>query len=517
MIMNNKPLALTIDFGTQSVRAMIFNLNGDTLAIEKRAYKPAYFSLKPGYAEQNPNYYWERMCEATQAIAKNHPDLLLDVQTMAMCCFRDSPVILDKDMKVIRPAILWLDQRQALKKPQFGFLRTALFSTIGLTEMVTINAIRTPARWLQEAEPDNWAKTKHYVSISTYLTYLLTGKLIDSISNYAGHYPIDLKSGKLLKHNDLKAPIFNTPGELLPEIIKQGEQIGTISHECFLESGIPEGLPIYAGGSDKASETIGTGCINNDMASISYGTASSIEVTNPKYIEPAPFLPAYPAAIPGLFNMELQVYRGYWMVTWFKNEFAASESAEAEIVKMATEDILNKAMMKIKPGSDGLVLQPYWGPGFTRPEAKGAIIGWSDCHTHMHLYRAIVEGIAYELREGLENIEKRQHRQVKELRISGGGSQSDAICQITADIFGLPVSRVQTYETSSLGTAIAAFTAHGDFPSYDKAVEAMVHKSVTFLPDFKDHKTYDYLFHEVYVKLYGRLKPMYKKLRSFNG
>lgn len=514
--MNNEPLALTIDFGTQSVRAMIFNKKGDSLAIEKKVYEPPYFSSKPGYAEQNPHYYWEAMCHVTKALSQKNPDLLLDVTTMAITSFRDTAVLLDKDLKVVRPSILWLDQRQALKKTKYGLLRNIIFSLTGLSETVKMNSRRTAARWIMNEEPENWSKTAHYINVSTYFTLLLTGKLIDSSANQAGHYPIDFKKGVWYKDNALKAPIFEIPSKLLCQLVKPGEKLGEITHQCHLETGLPEGLPIYANGSDKGSETIGTGCITSDMASISYGTASSIEVSNSKYIEPEPFLPAYPASIPNLYNMEVQIYRGYWMVTWFKKEFGTTESTEAAILKMTTEDVLNKAMMKIPPGSQGLVLQPYWGPGLRRPEAKGAIIGWSDFHTHTHLYRAIVEGIAYGLREGLEGIEKRQHRKVKEIRVSGGGSQSDAICQITADVFGIPVSRVQTFETSSLGTAILAFTAHGDFPSYDEAVNAMVHRSITFLPDSKNHNRYNYLYKEVYIQLYGKLKKMYKKIRDFN-
>ncbi len=514
--MNNQPLALTIDFGTQSVRAMIFDKTGAALASAKRPYEPAYFSLKPGYSEQNPRYYWERMCEATKELAQKNPEILARVTTMAMTCFRDSPVFLDKDMNIVRPTILWLDQREATDKPKYGFLRTLLFRLTGLTETVLMNSRRTPARWIKQHEPENWEKIAHYVHLSTFLTYLLTGRLIDSSANQTGHFPIDFQKGVWYKDNDLKAPIFGIPRKLLCDLVQPGEQLGEITEESSQQTGLPKGLPMYAAGTDKGCETIGTGCLTNDMASISYGTASSIEVSSRKYIEPEPFLPAYQASIPHLYNMEVQVYRGYWMITWFKKEFGISESAEATIQKMATEEILNKAMLDVEPGSHGLVLQPYWGPSLRHPEAKGAIIGWSDTHTHIHLYRAIVEGIAYALREGLEGMEKRLHQKIKEIRVSGGGSQSDAICQITADIFGIPVSRIQTFETASLGTAIVAFTSHGDFSSHQEAIQAMVHVSKTFEPNREDHKRYDYLYSDIYTKLYRKLKKFYVGLKEFN-
>ena len=214
--------------------------------------------------------------------------------------------------------------------------------------------------------------------------------------------------------------------------------------------------------------------------------------------------------------MEVQIYRGYWMLKWFYKEFANELLDEARIQKSAVEELLNKNLTLIPPGSDGLVLQPYWGPGLRRPLAKGAIIGFSDVHTRNHLYRAIIEGIAYALREGLEGIERSQHHKVKSLKISGGGSMSEAICQITADIFGLPVSRVQTYETTTLGAAIATFTALGEFPSIEEAMKAMSHEGKTFLPNEKAHAEYNKLYKKVYLKMFPELKNSYKALNIFN-
>jgi sugar (pentulose or hexulose) kinase len=162
------------------------------------------------------------------------------------------------------------------------------------------------------------------------------------------------------------------------------------------------------------------------------------------------------------------------------------------------------------------VLSPYWGPGLRRPEAKGAIIGWSDVHTRVHLYRAIVEGIAFGIKEGFLTMQKRVGHRVKSLRVSGGGARSDAICQITADIFNLPVSRVQTNETSSLGTAISAFVASGVYASAQAAVENMVRVEKTFTPNQEAVKKYAFLYKKVYAKIYPKLLDLYRDLIKFN-
>jgi sugar (pentulose or hexulose) kinase len=234
------------------------------------------------------------------------------------------------------------------------------------------------------------------------------------------------------------------------------------------------------------------------------------------YIEPEPFLPGYPSSLPNLYNIEVHINRGYWMISWFRDNFAHKETAEAMIDKMAVEEKLNEQMLKIPPGSEGLVLSPYWGPGLRRPEAKGAIIGWSDVHTKVHLYRAIIEGVAFGIQEGFLGMQKRMKHRVKEIRVSGGGSKSDAICQITADIFNLPVSRVQTNETSSLGTAIAAFLASKDFQTPEEAVSSMVRVTKTFTPNQEAVKRYTYLYKKVYSKIYPKLLHLYRDLIKFN-
>jgi sugar (pentulose or hexulose) kinase len=513
--MEDKPV-LTLDFGTQSVRAMIFDRNGNTLAISKIHYDQPYYSSKPGYAEQNADYYFNLMCQAIRKLTEEYPDLTNKIIGMSLTCFRDTAVILDKDYKIIRPSILWLDQRQAECKKAFPLINNIAFFLSGMMETISLNRKRTIANWLQENEPENMAKTKHYWALSTYFTYRLTGSSYDTPSNYTGHYPIDMKKGKWMGKHSIKYPVFGIDSDLLPELKPSGSVLGRISADGAKLTGLKEGLPLYGAGGDKSCETLGVGCIKKDMGSVSYGTASDIEVTNKKYIEPETFLPAYASPMPGYYNMEVQVYRGYWMLQWFAENFASEEKETATIEKKAVEEVLNQKLLEIPPGSEGLILQPYWGPGLKRPLAKGVIVGFSDYHTKIHLYRSIIEGIGYALREGLESIEKKQHHKVEELRVSGGGSKSDAICQITADIFGLPVSRVQTYETSSLGCAILIYVSSGIYDTYDEAVRKMVHTSKMFFPDKENVKIYDNLYNKIYKHIYPQMKKINNNIRKYS-
>ena len=284
-------------------------------------------------------------------------------------------------------------------------------------------------------------------------------------------------------------------------------------------TGIPKGLPIIAAAADKACEVIGAGSLEPHIGCLSYGTTATINTTNSKYIEVIPLIPPYPAAVPERYSLEIQVYRGYWMVNWFKQEFGLREQHLADEQGIMPEDLFDALVKQVPPGSMGLTLQPYWSPGLKvpGPEAKGAIIGFGDVHTRAHVYRAILEGLAYALREGKERIERRSHIPITELRVSGGGSQSNAAMQLTADIFNLPAARPHIYETSGLGAAIDAAVGLGLQPDFDTAVREMTHIGDVFEPDPATRDIYDGLYHRVYKQMYGRLKALYEEIREITG
>ena len=512
----SESLVLTLDFGTQSLRASLINKNGDIVAIVKKPYDPPYFSVKKGYAEQHADFYWDYANNALKELTSKYPEEVKNISAATVTAFRDTAVQLDKDFKPLRPCILWLDQRLADAKKKIPALYRFLFKLVGKSDTITLNRRRTMAIWIQENQPEIWEKTYKYVNISTYITYKLTGVLADSPSNCTGHYPIDYKNKKWHKENSMMGSVFGVPERMLCDVVEPGQTIGAIKDEVADAVGLPRNIKFIVTGSDKACETVGVGALSKDIGAISYGTACTIEVSNKVYHEPEPFLPAYGAAVPDWFNMEVQIYRGYWMLKWFSKEFAGELLDEAKIQQMAVEELMNKGLEEVPAGCDGLVLQPYWGPGLARPLAKGAIIGFSDVITRNHFYKAIIEGIAYALREGLESIEKSQRHKIHSLRISGGGSNSEAICQITADIFNLPVSRVQTNESTSLGAALSVFVALGEFNSVEEATEKMIHITKTYSPNKENAETYERLFRKVYLKMYPKLNGIYKQIKELN-
>lgn len=510
-----KDLVLSIDYGTQSVRVSIINKEGEFLAFEQEKYGEPYFSVKPGFCEQEPDFYYNCMIKAAKRLTSAHKDLLDRCMSISSTCFRDTPTFLDKDYKVIRPSIIWLDQRFARGDKKLPLLYRMLYKIVGVSNTIKFNRLRTPAMWLQENEPENYAKIRWYAPLNTYLNYKMLGVLSDSASNMIGHYPIMFKNGKVHNKHNLVGICYGIDPYLIPKISKVGEVIGHITKECSYETGFPEGLPFITTGSDKSCEALGSGSIYKGSAHISYGTASTISVFSKKYFSPETFLPSYTGCVKGYYNSEVQIYRGYWMLKWFSDEFANQENIEAKIEHLAVEEVLNKKLMEIAPGSDGLILQPYWGPGLLRPLAKGAIIGFYDIHTRYHVYKSIIEGIAYALKEGLESISKNGHLKVKYLTISGGGSRSDSICQITSDIFGLDVYKPDTFENSSLGCAMAQYVSLGIYKTPEEATKAMVNYNKVFHPNAEAHEKYKVLFKKVYKKIYPSLKKIYKELSEY--
>jgi sugar (pentulose or hexulose) kinase len=207
------------------------------------------------------------------------------------------------------------------------------------------------------------------------------------------------------------------------------------------------------------------------------------------------------------------------MVSWFRDEFGHPERVLAESLGVEAESLFDDLVRDVPPGSLGLMLQPYWAPGvkIPGPEARGAVVGFGHAHGRAHLYRAILEGLAYALREATERIARRTHTRITELRVVGGGSQSDVAMQLTADVFGLPASRAHVYEASGLGAAVDAMVGLGLHRDFESAIAAMTRPGRRFEPSAEAHEIYERLYGDVYKRMYPRLRPLYERIREIVG
>jgi len=511
-------LLLAIDCGTQSVRVLLFDLDGALVAKSQLAFDD-YAVPTPGWLEHDVDGFWQATAAACQRLWQQHGDLREAVRGVAVTTQRGTVMPVDAQGQSLHPAIVWLDQRRAARVPPIGVAWRAAFRLAGVSETITHFQHEAECNWLAEQRPELWSRTHKFLLLSGLLNWKLTGRFVDSVGSQVGYLPFDFKAHAWAGARDWKWQGLAVRREQLPELMPVGAVLGEVSAAAAAATGIPRGLPVIAAAADKACEVLGSGCLEPDIAALSYGTTATINVCTPKYLEPLPFLPPYPAALPGHYACEVQIFRGYWMVRWFKEQFGDRETRAAEASGVAAESLFDALVASVPPGSMGLMLQPYWAPGIRHPglDAKGAIIGFGDIHTRAHLYRAILEGLAYALRDGRERIEKKTRTPLKELRVSGGGSQSDAALQLTADIFRLPASRPHTYETSGLGAAIDAAVGLGLHADHATAVRRMTRVARTFEPNPTDAGLYDALYAQVYRRMYPRLAPLYSRIRQITG
>ena len=514
--MADKKYVIAIDSGTQNIRAIMFDLAGNEVASTQAPIEP-YFSLHPGWAEQNPADYWSKLCLATRALMKTTKVSRKEIGAVGITSQRTTFITVDKDGNPLRPAIVWLDQRRNENPPPLSLAARTVFSLPVISGPMYYVRANSKYLWIKCNEPDVYRKTAKFMLITGWFVKKLTGEFRESRGMVNVLWPIDLRKFDWYKQKIIYEAFGLEPGHL-PELCDQDRVLGHITAAASRETGLPEGLPVVVGGGDKQSELLGAGGLDSRTGVISFGTLTTLDIITRKYASDKQWrFFAWPGAIPGTWNIETSINRGFWMVSWFKQEFGLREAIEAEKRGVAPEAVLDEVIRGIPAGCMGLMLQPHWGPPPNDKFAKGSIIGFGDVHTRAHIYRAILEGLGFELRRLYEVINSQTGTTLEELRVGGGGSKSDVAVQIAADIFNLPVSRMATSEIGSLGAALSAAVGSGMFSSFEEAVSSMVRKVRTFTPDPVSRRIYEDLYNKVYLRTYEKLEPLYREIAAITG
>ncbi len=512
-------MILSIDCGTQSIRALLFSISGELIDKEQIFYE-AYKSPKPGWAEQDASIYWNGLVNATKNLQKRNSTNFEGIKGIGITTLRSTMVNIDKEGNALRPSITWLDQRMAKNTYKPNTALKTIFKILGVDSTLKKLEQKGQSNWIKQNEPEIWEKTHKYVSISSFLNFKLSGEFNDSVASQIGHIPFNFKKQRWAKKGDLlelSKDLYPIDADKLAPLVNPGSKSGAITKEISELLNIAEGTPIIACGSDKGCETLGMGVTDTTMASLSFGTTATVQTTTKKYFEPIAYLPAYPSVMPEHWNPEIEIYRGFWMINWFKNEFALKEVQQAKELNISAEEIMNELLHKSPAGAMGLIMQPYWTPGLGEKNAKGAMIGFGDVHKKEHIYRAVIEGLCYGLLDGMKKLEKRGGLKFERIAVSGGASQSDEICQIAADIFNLELVRGKTHETSGLGSAIITAYGIGAYKTLNEATKNMVEYTDIFTPNPENTELYKSLFEDVYLKMYKNLEPLYKKIKDITG
>ena len=507
----NEGYVLVLDCGTQSMRCIVFDKQGEMLGLEKVKY-PKYETNNIGFVEMNADIFWDSAVEAVNKFWQSKPEVMKQVVGITLASQRSTSVFVDKDGKPLKNAISWMDQRKAKENYKISKTSKSLYKLAKVWDVIDNYNRSAPYHWILQNEPEVMEKIDKYLFLSTYLNYKLTGEYKDSLTSAPGYLPFSNKELDWATKKDIEGKIFHVKPEHLFELVEPGEKIGNLTEETAALLNLKAGLPVIAAGADKACETIGVGCFNDTTVSVSLASMVTVQITTDKYLPLYKYGTVYPAGIKGKYTPEIGITRGFWLISWFIEEFAEQERTEAKDKSMSIEQILNEKLNKVSPGSDGLLMQPYWLSDLRHPEASGTLIGLSDMHTRIHFYRALVEGIGYSIKEGIKAIEKKTKKTVERVGLSGGGSQSEILCQLLSNILNKELYTVQTHETTGLGAAMLGYTHLGYFEDVKDAASKMISYNKVYKPEKEIAEIYEVLFKEVFELTYKRLKPVYKRM-----
>lgn len=493
---NENSLVVGLDSSTTGTKAIAFNYRGDMAAI---AHVPIPLcSPEPGYYEQNALDWWNSARKALRALTKQvDPGR---IAALAISNQRETFVPLNESGRPIRPAIVWLDERcKAEVEPLSRKIgRETIHRITGKPADYAPVVYRLS--WMKKHEPHFYQKIHKICDVQTYLVWRLTGCYKTS---YASADPLGLFDMRHRKWSPRIMRALELEETLLPEVHCPGSVLGNITKRAAKLTGLLPETPIIAGGGDGQAAGLGVNALSTEIAYLNLGTAVVSGIYGSRYITSKAFRTMSSCSNSG-FYFECSLRAGTFAVDWFIKEILKIDPIKHPGIYQQ----LKEEARQVAVGSGGLwhlpylcgSMNPYWDMN-----ARGAFIGLSASHQRGHMYRAILEGIAFEQRLAIHSVEKVIGRKVHTLIAIGGGAANDLWCQIFADVTGKNICLPKTTEASALGAAIAAAVGVGWHPSFRQAAKAMTKICKKIKPDWDNSHGYQELF-PIYSRLYPCLK-----------
>jgi len=506
---------LALDSGSQSSRALIFDATGAVLAHAGHAHAPMRHPM-PGAVEQDPHDIRRCLFAAVRDCLAAWGGDTATLAALSMTTQRETMMLLDPDGVPLADAVSWLDRRRAtVKSEDHRGLRLA-FRALGEQSLVPRLLFRSKARQWKERAPDLLAAARHVVPLEAWLHHELTGRVALSSGGLVGAMPVDAKartfdSGKLMNR------LLGWEPRWFCDVVEGGQAVGGLSDRAAQELGLPAGLPVIACGGDKQAETLGAGLRpgSRGRAGVSLGTASTICVPHDRpTASPIFHWLTLCGCEPDGWQLEYMVFRGMWTLRWFAEQFGRELLEEAKETGRPAEALLCDEAAQVPPGSDGVVTWPRWAPSLQDANEAGTVLGLREFHQRGHAVRSLLEGIAYDLRRGKDTLERATKTPITGLSVGGGGSRSDLLVQILADVLNLPVTRPASEELGARGAAICGAVGGGVHASFDAAVAAMVPEAPVVQPDPIAARRYDRIYSEVYLPGFDELKRLSRALSN---
>ena len=507
---------LGIDLGTTGVKAALFATeDGHVLASAFVDYPLVH--PHPGWAEQHPDDWWQATIIAIRsclADSVRHGIAPTDIRGIGLSGQMHGVVLLDAEQQVLRPCIIWADQRSEAQcrwmTERVGAAR--LIELVGNPALPGFSAPKV--LWVRDNEPEVFARTRTIILPKDYIRYRLTGVMAIEISDAAGTCWLDVKEGKW-SHEVLEA--IGCDPALLPPVIAADVVSGTSTNEVALLTGLPTGIPVAGGGADNACGAVGNGVVRSGLALISIGTSGVVltHAATPQVDTsgPIPRVHTFNHAVPHAWYLMGVTQAAGLSLRWVRDNIGLPERALERWSGLDAYELLAKEAAGAPPGSDGLIFLPYL-QGERTPHldasARGGWIGLTASHDRRHLIRAVLEGVAFSLKDCFTIIGE-QGFQLEQIRATGGGAKSSLWRQIMADVLGVELVTTNAQEGPAFGAALLAGVASGVYASVEQACETIVQVGERTEPRPEAGRIYAKSY-EVYHALYPALKPIISRL-----
>jgi xylulokinase len=492
-----------MDVGTGGTRVLLIDAAGNVIGSTVWEHAP-FRSPQPGWAEQDPEDWWQAVVQAIPALLKETSTPSEEITAVGLSGQMHGAVLLDAADRVLRPALIWCDQRTAREAAwlteQIGAERLiALTSNPALT-----NFTLTKLLWVRAHEPELWQQFRSFLLPKDYVRFRLTGEKAMDVADASGTLLLNVAERRW--SSEMLAAV-DMPESILPTLYECHQIAGTVTAEAASLTGLRAGTPVVAGAGDQAAGALGMGIVRPGDASVTIGTSGVVfAATDQPLLDPGGRLHTFCHAVPGRWHVMGVTQAAGLSLRWFRDTFAAADDPEVYAR-------LGEAASTVPAGADGLLWAPYLMGERTPhldPEARGALVGLTASHRSAHIVRAIMEGVAFSLKDTL-SIFAEIGVPARAIRLGGGGARSPIWRQIQADVYGQPVEIVAAEEGAAYGAALLAGIGTKVWPSVDTACDDVIRVAQRIAPHPAEREKLQQVY-QLYRSLYPSLRPIFHGL-----
>ncbi|MEA4906251.1 MAG: xylulokinase [Anaerolineaceae bacterium] len=493
----SKTYFLGIDVSTTATKALLVDECGEV--VETAASEYPFETPRPLWSEQDPGLWWDGAVKSIRAVLEKTGVNGDAIAGLGLTGQMHGLVLMDAAGRVLRPAILWNDQRTGAQCDEIR-ARIGKQRFIQITGNDALTGFTAPkVLWVRENEPQVYAQARHILLPKDYVRYHLTGEYAMDKADGAGTVLMDLRT-RQWSSEVLSA--LEIPSEWLPPLYEGTQVTGRISPQAAEATGLRAGTPVAAGGGDQAAQAVGVGAVQEGIVALTLGTSGVVfATTNGPFIEPEGRLHAFCHAVPQRWHLMGVMLSAAGSLRWYRDTFAPG---------MAFDDLLAEAV-DVPPGCDGLIFLPYLTgerTPYPDPLARGAFVGATVRHARPYFTRAVLEGVAFGLRDSFDLMKQAGLSEIRQVRVSGGGARSLLWRQILADVFQAELVTVNTTEGAAYGAGLLAGVAAGAWDSVDAACQQAVHITGQVKPG-QDAAAYEQPA-GLYRRLYPALRPIFE-------